>query len=105
MKKLAIALLVGALLGFTGTILHNAITPVGLVLALLVSWLGIWLVGSAYRSRAAKLFSVLGWALVVFRAGTQGTSYEILIFGNTFGNIFLLAGFFGVLIVAVLPTS
>jgi hypothetical protein len=102
MQKIA-ALLAGVVLGFTGIALHNAISPIGLALALIVGWLGIWLVGKAYGSRTEKLVAAFGWFAVVYRAGTHGTSYELLIFGNNAGNTFLIAGFVGVLLIAVLP--
>ena len=103
MRNIALSFFAGIVLGFTGTALHNAFSPVGLILAIVASWLGIWLVGRAYGLRSAKLAAALGWIALVYRAGTHGASYELLIFGNTAGNFFLIAGFIGVLLIAVLP--
>jgi len=36
--------------------------------------------------------------VVVVKAGTPGTGDELLIYGNTYGNLFLIGGFFALLL-------
>jgi len=92
--------LTGVVLGFTGVVLHNFLPPVGFLVALLITFLGIQLVGQKYGTRTSKLWAALGWFIVFYRAATVGTSFELLIYGNTIGNLYLFAGFATLLIAA-----
>ena len=92
-------------MGFTAVILHNAWQPLGLVLALIVSYLGIKLLGIKYYFRRFKVFAAVAWLIVVLRAGNPGNGDELLIYGNTYGNFFLLLGFIAVLIAVIQPKS
>lgn len=86
------------MLGFTGVILHNALPPVGLLLALLITFMGIRLVGQQFGTRSSKVWAGLGWFAIFARAAISGTSYELLIYGNTIGNLYLFTGFATLLI-------
>ena len=99
------SLIFGAFLGFTATILHNAWQPAGFVLALLVTYLGIKLLGIKFYFRRFKIAAALAWLLVVLRAGTPGLGDELLIYGNSYGNQFLLFGFIAAFIAVVTPRS
>ncbi|NBU93509.1 MAG: hypothetical protein EBS18_02975 [Actinobacteria bacterium] len=99
------SLIFGAFLGFAATILHNAWQPIGFVLALLLTYLGIKLLGVKYYFRRFKVVASLAWLLVVIRAGTPGLGDELLIYGNTYGNVFLLFGFVVAFIAVVTPNS
>ncbi|MEI8065873.1 MAG: hypothetical protein WCH42_00900 [Actinomycetes bacterium] len=92
MVRFLLAIAAGVVLGFSTLVIHNAWPPVGLIFALLETAVGIYLVGSISGSRWLKLPAALGWLAIVLRAGTHGVSFEILVMGNTTGNIFLLAG-------------
>lgn len=92
MVRLLLAMGAGVVLGFSTLVIHNAWPPVGLIFALVETAVGIYLVGSITGSRWLKLPAALGWLAIVLRAGTHGVSFEILVMGNTTGNIFLLAG-------------
>lgn len=92
MHRFLLAAIAGIVLGFTTVVIHNAWPPVGLIFALLETAVGIYLVGSISGSRWLKLPAALGWLAVVLRAGTHGVSFEILVMGNSAGNIFLLGG-------------
>jgi len=95
----------GAFLGFTATIMHNSWQPVGFLLALLVTYLGIKLLGVKFYFRRFKIIAAIAWLLVVIRAGTPGLGDELLIYGNSYGNQFLLFGFIAAFIAVVTPKS
>ena len=86
------ALFFGAVIGFIGTVLHNAFQPIGILLALLTTAIGINFAGQLFGSQRYKLIAAITWLAVVLRAGTYGVSNEILIISNLYGNIFLLGG-------------
>lgn len=86
------ALFFGAIIGFIGTVLHNAFQPIGILLALLTTAIGINFAGQLFGSQRYKLIAAITWLAVVLRAGTYGVSNEILIISNLYGNIFLLGG-------------
>jgi len=95
------ALFFGALIGILGVILHNSYEPFGIVLALLATAVGINFAGQLFGANRYKLFAALAWLAVALRAGTYGSSNEILIISNLYGNIFLLGGLL-VAIIAVI---
>ena len=86
------ALFFGAVIGFTGIILHNSYEPFGILLALLTTAVGISFTGQLFGAQKYKLIATIAWIAVVLRAGTYGASDEILIVSNLYGNIFLLVG-------------
>ena len=92
MLKAIGALFFGAVIGFIGTVLHNAFQPIGILLALLTTAIGINFAGQLFGSQRYKLIAAIAWLAVVLRAGTYGISNEILIISNLYGNIFLLGG-------------
>ena len=91
--KLIGSLIWGGILGAAAVLLHSAFVPFGLVLALLGSGIGIWLIGRAWGMRRYKLVSAVGWALVVLQAGTPSMGGELLVQGNFAGDAFVLGGF------------
>ena len=97
------SILFGAFLGFTATILHNAWHPLGFVMAILVTFLGIRLLGIKYYYRKFKLIAAITWLLVVLRAGNPGLGDELLIYGNSYGNQFLIFGFMAAILAVVTP--
>lgn len=95
----------GAFVGFTAVILHNAWQPIGFILALILTYLGINLLGIKYYFRRFKVIAALSWLIVVLRAGNPGLGDELLIYGNTYGNLFLMLGFVAAVIAVVTPRS
>lgn len=93
MLKALGALLLGALISFVGVVLHNSIHPVGILLALLTTAVGISFTGQLFGARKFKIIAATAWLLVALRAGSYGLSQEILIISNLYGNAFLLGGF------------
>jgi len=95
----------GAFVGFTAVILHNAWQPFGFILSILLTYLGIKLLGIKYYFRRFKVIALFTWLLIVLRAGNPGIGDELLIYGNTYGNLFLVSGFIVAVIAVVRPKS
>ncbi|MEY2723571.1 MAG: hypothetical protein RLZZ147_510 [Actinomycetota bacterium] len=96
--KLAKSILLGLLIGFSSTLLHNIFPPFGLVGALALTFLGVRVSGQLFMLKRYQFLTSLAWLIVVIRAGSIGFADEILIYGNTTGNIFLLGGFLALLL-------
>lgn len=90
--KLLGSLLWGGILGAAAVLLHSAYVPFGLILTLLGSGVGIWLLGRAWGERRYKVLAAIGWALVTFRGGLPGNGGELLVQGNFAGNALLVGG-------------
>jgi len=90
--KILISLFLGVAFGACSVLLHNAYTPWGLILSLIGSGLGIWLIGRGWGMRRYKAVASLGWFLTVMRAGVLGVGNELLVQGNRNGNVLLLVG-------------
>ena len=86
------SLLFGTTVGLVGVLLHNAFPPVGSILAILTTAVGINFAGQIFGLRKYKIITAVAWLAVALRAGSFGQSHEILIISNTYGNIFLLGG-------------
>lgn len=91
MKYLA-SLAWGVVLGTAAVLLHNAYQPFGLILSLLATGVGIWMVGIAWGKRHLKVIVTFGWFLIVLRATSLGVGNELLVQGNWNGNALLLVG-------------
>lgn len=87
-KSILFALFVGV----AGTFLHDSYRPFGLIVGLLALVLAVYLVRNMYQSRACSLAFSLAWVAVILRASTVGNGGELLIRGNTYGNIFAFGG-------------
>ena len=86
------SVVVGVVLGIAGVLLYNTLVPVGLLVTLISTGVGIWFLGRSLGSRKFKFISALSWLAVVLRAGTPGNGNELLILGNLTGDLFLLFG-------------
>ena len=93
----------GGILGAAAVLLHNAYVPFGLVLALLGSGIGIWLIGRAWGMRRYKVVSAIGWAFVILRGGTPSIGGELLVQGNFAGNALVVGGFVMLVIAIATP--
>jgi uncharacterized membrane protein YeaQ/YmgE (transglycosylase-associated protein family) len=86
------SIIFGAFIGFCATMLHNLYSPYGFIASLLLTFLGIRVIGQTLFKISYQLTAALAWLLVVLKAGTPGTGDELLIYGNTYGNLFLIGG-------------
>jgi hypothetical protein len=87
------ALCFGALIGFCTVLLHNFAPPFGFLTSLILTFLGIKVVGQRFFYIRYQIYAAAAWLAVVVRAATPGNGDEILVYGNTYGNLFLLGGF------------
>ena len=88
----------GALIGFSATMLHNLYPPYGYVASLILTFLGIRVIGQTLSKISYQLIAALAWLVVVVKAGTPGAGDELLIYGNTYGNLFLIGGLVALLL-------
>ena len=98
--KLVGSFIWGVILGAAAVLLHSAYVPFGLLLALIGSGVGIWLLGRAWGMRRYKVLAAIGWALMIWRSGLPGVGGELLVQGNFAGNALVVAGF-AMLVIAV----
>ena len=103
--KIIKSVLFGALIAFSATLLHNYLPPFGFVASLLLTYLGIRVVGQNLYYLRYQVLAGATWLAVVIRAGTPGDGDELLIYGNTYGNLFLISGFAVVAFSLVLSRS
>jgi hypothetical protein len=78
--------------------LHNLYSPYGYIASLILTFLGIRVIGQILFKISYQLIAALAWLVVVVKAGTPGAGDELLIYGNTYGNLFLLGGLFALLL-------
>jgi hypothetical protein len=88
----------GALIGFCGTMLHNFSQPFGLIVSLILTYLAFKAVGQKFIYLRYQVIAAASWLALIIRASTPWSGDEILITGNTFGNLFLLGGFATIII-------
>ena len=99
------ALFFGALIGFCGVLLHNFTPPFGYITSLILTFLGIKVVGQRFFYLRYQIYAAASWLAVVIRAGTPGNGDEILVYGNTYGNLFLLGGFIAIITALITTRS
>ncbi|MCX6444987.1 MAG: hypothetical protein NTY85_05605 [Actinobacteria bacterium] len=92
MKSL-LSLIFGALTATGVTLIHQTLPPFGLMVSLITTFTGIWWVGRYYGKKRYKLWALLGWLIVIVRAGSYGVGQELLIQGDNAGSALLLVGF------------
>lgn len=96
------AILFGLLSGALATFVHFAFVPVGLIVALVGSFVCSMLIRAYAGSKVDILLFAIAWTLVVYRGGTNA-SEEILIMANTPGYTLLYLGPVLVFFPLVLP--
>ena len=95
----------GSPIGFCSVLLHNFAPPFGFFSSLILTFLGIKVVGLKFFYLRYQIYAAATWLAVVIRAGTPGNGDEILVYGNTYGNLFLLGGFIAIVIALITTRS
>ena len=103
--KILQSIIFGAFSGFCATMLHNIYNPYGFLASLLLTFLSIKAVGQTFFYVRYQLFAAISWLAVVVRAGSLGAGNELLIYGNTYGNLFLIGGFIVLILGLILKKS
>jgi len=101
--KAIYSLLFGAALGASSILIYSFYPPVGLIVSLFATGLGIWATGRLWGKRSYKFFASIAWALVVLRAGFPGLNEEYLVQGGTLGVSLINFGFIAIIIAIVTP--
>ena len=85
-------LIFGALVGVSGTFLHNSYRPFGLFVSILALFLGLKMATNMNRTKLSQLAFIVGWLFVIVRASTLGNGGEVLIEANLYGNSLVFGG-------------
>ena len=96
------SLIFGAAIAISSTLIHQTLPPVGVIVGIFATYLGIWYVGRRYGKRRYKFYALIAWLIVISKAGSFGAGNELLIQGDNPGSALLMIGFL-VGLVAVLP--
>ena len=98
--KYLLSLVFGALVGISGTFLHNGYRPLGVIVSLAAVSMGTRLIRNMYLSKLASALFGIGWIFIIVRGSSLGNGGEILIEANLFGNVFVFGGL-GLLAISV----
>ena len=90
--KYLLSLVFGALVGISGTFLHNGYRPLGVIVSLAAVSMGTRLIRNMYLSKLASALFGIGWIFIIVRASSLGNGGEILIEATLFGNVFVFGG-------------
>ena len=101
--KVIRSLLLGTLIGFCAIMLHNIYPPFGFIGSILLTFIGMNILSKTLFYLRYQVLASAAWLGVVLFAGNPGAGNEVLIYGNTLGNIFLITGFITVVISLVTP--
>lgn len=93
----------GAALGAGSIFIHSYYPPIGLILSLIATGLGIWATGRMWGKRSYKFIASIAWSLVVLRAGFPGLNDEYLIQGDTIGVSLINFGFIAIVVAIITP--
>jgi hypothetical protein len=97
------SLILGAALGASSVFLYSLYPPVGLVLSIIATFVGIWAAGRMWGKRSFRFIAAIAWALVVLRAGFPGINEEYLLQGDAIGVSLINFGFIAVVIAILTP--
>lgn len=101
--KAIYSLFFGAALGASAIFIHSFYSPVGLILSLIATGMGIWATGRMWGKRSYKFIAAIAWALVVLRAGFPGVNEEYLVQGDAIGVSLINFGFIAIVIAIITP--
>ena len=101
--KAIYSLLFGAALGASSIFIYSFYPPVGLIVSLFATSVGIWATGRLWGKRSYKFIASIAWALVVLRGGFPGLNEEYLIQGDATGQSLINFGFIAIIIAIVTP--
>ena len=91
--RILFSLFFGAATAVAATLIHQTLPPCGVLLALIATYTSIWWVGRYFGKRRFKLAALVGWLIVIAKAGSFGAGHELLIQGDNQGSALLTIGF------------
>lgn len=98
------SLFFGAATAVAATLIHQTLPPLGVTIALIATYTSIWWVGRYSGKRRFKLLALVGWFIVIAKAGSFGVGHELLIQGDNSGSALLTIGFIAGLVAVVQRT-
>ena len=101
--KVIRSLLLGTIIGFCAIMLHNIYPPFGFIGSIVLTFMGMNIASKTFFYLRYQVLASAAWLAVVLYAGNPGSGDELLIYGNTYGNIFLIVGFITLIISLVRP--
>lgn len=96
--RFAFSILFGAMTAIASTLIHQSIPPLGVIVAIVVSYCAIWWLGRYFGKRRYKFAGLIGWFVIIAKAGSFGAGHELLIQGDAQGSALLMLGFLAGLI-------
>ena len=97
------SLLLGFALGASSVFIYSFYPPIGLILSIAATCLGIWAAGRLWGKRIYRFIAAAAWGFVILRAGFPGVNEEYLIQGSAIGVSLINFGFIAVVIAILTP--
>ena len=97
------SLLLGLALGASSVFIYSFYPPVGLILSIAATCIGIWAAGRLWGRRIYRIIAAAAWGFVILRAGFPGINEEYLIQGDSIGVSLINFGFIAVVIAILTP--
>ena len=97
------SLLLGLALGASSVFIYSFYPPVGLILSVAATCIGIWAAGRLWGKRIYRFIAAAAWGFVILRAGFPGVNEEYLIQGDSIGVSLINFGFIAVVIAILMP--
>ena len=97
------SLLLGLALGASSVFIYSFYPPIGLILSIAATCLGIWAAGRLWGKRISRFIAAAAWGFVILRAGFPGVNEEYLIQGSAIGVSLINFGFIAVVIAILTP--
>jgi uncharacterized membrane protein YeaQ/YmgE (transglycosylase-associated protein family) len=103
--KVIRSLLLGTIIGFCAIMFHNVYPPFGFIASIVLTFMGMNIVSKTFFYLRYQVLASAAWLAVVLFAGNPGSGNEVLVYGNTYGNLFLVGGFIALLSALILGKS
>ena len=97
------SLLLGLALGASSVFIYSFLPPVGLILSIAATCIGIWAAGGLWGNRVYRFIAAAAWGFVILRAGFPGVNEEYLIEGSAIGVSLINFGLIAVIIAILTP--
>ena len=97
------SLLLGLALGASSVFIYSFYPPVGLILSIAATCIGIWAAGRLWGKRIYRFIAAAAWGFVILRAGFPGVNEEYLIQGDSIGVSLINFGFIAIVIAILTP--
>ena len=97
------SLLLGLALGASSVFIYSFYPPVGLIISVAATCIGIWAAGRLWGKRIYRFIAAAAWGFVILRAGFPGVNEEYLIQGDSIGVSLINFGFIAVVIAILTP--